>query len=192
MIIKKYFKNFGGRKDQHTQGFTLVETLVALMILLTAVVSVISLIGDSLHKMYYARDEVLAVNLAQEGIEMVRQVRDTNMLGGSAWLTNLADGTYIIDVAGLLSGSAANGYVIPCAGCTQIVYLDGVKGLYRQGTGAMYPATQFSRLVTISSIGLTAAELNYERKVTSVVTWKTGGSTGTATASEYLFEWTAL
>ena len=58
------------------RGFTLVETLIAIAILLIAVVGPISLIGDALHKLYYAKDQMIAINLAQEGIEVVRQRRD--------------------------------------------------------------------------------------------------------------------
>ena len=66
---------------QHSQrGFTLLETLVAISILLIAVVGPMSIIGRSLPQSAYARDHAIAVNLAQEGIEAVRQKRDSNML----------------------------------------------------------------------------------------------------------------
>jgi prepilin-type N-terminal cleavage/methylation domain-containing protein len=179
-------------------GFTLVETLVALSILLVAVSGPISLIGDSLHKMYFARDETLAVNLAQEGIESVRQVRDTNMLSGSPWLTNLSDGAYTADAGALVTNrgvivtggnDGGSGSLIPCGPTClpQPVYLDATTGLYRQqGGGAR---TQFTRVITISSTGLTAAEQAFERRVTSDVIWKTGGTTGTVSAQEYIFSW---
>jgi prepilin-type N-terminal cleavage/methylation domain-containing protein len=167
----------------NSKGFTLVETLVALTILLIAVAGPISLIGDSLHKMYYARDETIGVNLAEEGIEMVRQVRDTNMLNGAAWRTDLGDGTYSIDVGSYISGAVPSGFVIPCGpACAPQPVSINAAGLY----GQVYAGTptQFSRIVTLSSTALPA-----EAKVTSVVTWKTGGTVGTATLSEYIFSW---
>lgn len=169
-----------------TRGFTLVETLVALSILLIAVVTPISLIGDSLHKMYYARDEAIAVNLAQEGIEMVRQVRDSNMISGAAWDNNLALGTYIIDVGSFIStpGTPSN-FVINCGSCQpQPVYRDAAgTGLYRQN--AVSTATQFSRNVVISNPNAQA----YERSVVSTVTWKTGGLSGSIAIQEYIYKW---
>lgn len=172
------------KKNTINRGFTLIESLVAITILLIAVVGPISLIGDSLRKMYYARDEALAINLAQEGIEMVRQVRDTNMLSGSAWLTSLADGTYMIDAGNFMAG-APSSFVIYCGGACapQPIYLDNTTGLYRQG--AVYTSTRFSRIVTISSAGLPANE----RQVTATVTWLTGGTTGSVSVSEYIFSW---
>ena len=58
------------------RGFTLMETLVAISILLIAVVAPMSTIGGALSFIYIARDQMIAVNFAQEGIEVVRQKRD--------------------------------------------------------------------------------------------------------------------
>ena len=179
-----HFKINDAMTNKSKKGFTLIEALVAIAILLIVVVAPISLIGDSLHKLWYARDEALSVNLAQEGIEMVREVRDSNMLSGSPWLTNLADGVYKIDVANFTAGGAPNTVVIPCPSCgpLQPLYLNA-SGIYEQGTVAT--PTRFWRIVTISSAGLPANE----RQITSTVTWQTSGSTGTVSASEYIFSW---
>ncbi len=171
-------------KKMRVSGFTLVETLVALSILLIAVVAPISRIEDSLHKMYYVRDEAIAVNLAQEGIDIARQVRDTNMIQNVLWTQNLSDGTYTADVYKFITAPATpSGYLIPCAGCDQKVYLDPVSALYRQGTVATQ--TQFSRNIVVSSAGLQS----YERSVTSTVTWKTGGTNGSIVIKEYIYDW---
>ena len=85
MIIKQPVKIKHGYTYQNFSrknlgGFTLLETMVAIAILLVAVTGPISIIGDSLHKLYYARDQMVAVNLAQEGIESVRTTAETSML----------------------------------------------------------------------------------------------------------------
>lgn len=59
---------------------TLVETLVAISILAVAIVAPMTLTMQSLSAAYYARDQVIASNLAQEAIEAVRAVRDHNIL----------------------------------------------------------------------------------------------------------------
>lgn len=166
-------------------GFTLIETLVAISILLIAIVGPISLIGDALHRSYYAKDEMIAINLAQEGVEAVRRVRDTNMLGGGTspgnWLADLSNGDYIID-AGSIAGTPAT-FLVPCGSCAglpQPVYFHTATGLYRQGT--VYNPTQFSRVVTISGSGTS------ERKATATVTWRTGGGTGSVSAWGYIFK----
>ena len=155
-------------------GFTLVETLVAIAILLIAVVGPISLIGDALHKLYYAKDQMIAINLAQEGIEVVRQRRDSDMLGtvGADIFSLASPYYYTVDASSALLNPSTAGQ--------KTVYLNG--DFYEQTAGT---ATQFTRLITITSVG----PGTIERKVTSTVEWKTGGQTGTITVSEYLFKW---
>lgn len=62
------------------RGMTLVETLVAVSILSVAIVAPMTLTMQSLSAAYYARDQVIASNLAQEAIEAVRAIRDANIL----------------------------------------------------------------------------------------------------------------
>ena len=61
-------------------GFTLIETLVAVSFLIFAIIAPLTLVSKSLSSALYARDQVTAYNLAQEGIEAVRAVRDGNLL----------------------------------------------------------------------------------------------------------------
>lgn len=179
MIIRKFIKNKKGFTLGSSKGFSLVETLVALAILLVAVVGPISLIGDSLHKIYYARDEMVAINLAQEGVEVVRQMKDSNMLSAVAgvppWDSGLAPTNYIVDAWN--SSAPLNSNVTD-----KKVYIDAITGLYRQGVAGT--ATQFTREVVITDV-----VPGVEKNVTSTVTWKTGGSTGTLSVSENIFNW---
>jgi len=157
------------------RGFTLVETLVAIAILLLAVVGPISLIGDALHKMYYAKDEIIAINLAQEGVEIARGTRDSNMLAGIAWDTGLGAGDYVVSANPLTVSIGSY------SGMPQQVFTDP-QGYYSQIGGTL---TQFKRLVTISSAGFGANE----RKLTATVTWSTGGTNGSVSVTEYIFNW---
>src|SRR3972149_102217 len=63
-----------------SRGFTLIETLVAISLLSIAIVAPMSLTSQSLTAAYYARDQVTAFNLAQEGLEAVRAFRDGQVL----------------------------------------------------------------------------------------------------------------
>jgi len=178
MIINFYKLKSADTDSQksHNKGFTLLETLVALSILLVAVVGPMSLLGNSLNKIYYARDEMIAVNLAQEAIETVRQIRDTNMLGGLTWDNNrdgiILSGDYTVDVGTLMACSS-------CGANGGPVLYDDVTGLYRQDSGSITP---FSRKVNISGSG-------NERKVTATVSWNTGSTSGSVVVSDSLFKW---
>ena len=63
-----------------TRAFTLIETLVAISLLSIAIVAPMSLTSQSLVSAYFARDQVTAFNLAQEGLEAVRAFRDGQVL----------------------------------------------------------------------------------------------------------------
>lgn len=158
-----------------SKGFTLVEALIAIAILITAVVGPISLIGDATHRLYYSRDRLIALNLAQEGIEVVRQKRDSNMLGGVAWDLGISADYYTIS-------ATSSTPIVPTGGLTtpQTVFMDSY-GFYTQNGGTV---TQFKRIVNTTGGGATP-----ELKASSTVTWTTGGQAGTVTVSEYLFKW---
>lgn len=62
------------------KGFTLVETLVAITILLLVIIGPLTVAQKGIQNAYYANEQVTAVFLAQEAIEAVRELRDTNAL----------------------------------------------------------------------------------------------------------------
>lgn len=65
-------------RTRHTaqQGYSLVETLVAISILLIALVGPITISAKSLQSAYYAQEQVSAQFLAQEGIELIKAIRN--------------------------------------------------------------------------------------------------------------------
>src|SRR4051812_12452334 len=82
-----------------TKGFTLVETLVAILILTIAITGPYTLVQGVLRSSYIARDELVASALAQEAMEYVRYIRDSNYIytahggTGRGWLYGLDGST---------------------------------------------------------------------------------------------------
>jgi Tfp pilus assembly protein PilV len=64
-------------------GFTLIETLFAILIFTASIVSLMMLSGRSLASTAGSSDELTARYLAQEGIEVTRNVRDTNFVANA-------------------------------------------------------------------------------------------------------------
>lgn len=58
------------------KGFTLIETMVALLILSLVITSIISLLSSGIFAARYAKNEIRATYIAQEGIDYIRNVRD--------------------------------------------------------------------------------------------------------------------
>lgn len=63
-----------------TSGFTLVETLVAITLLLLVIVGPMSIASRGIQNAYYAGDQTTATFLAQEAIEHIQGLRDDNAL----------------------------------------------------------------------------------------------------------------
>lgn len=67
------------KKQKLKIGFTLLETVIAVGILSAAVLGPLALIAQSLFGFPFAKNKLIALNLAQEGVELVRVIRDQNL-----------------------------------------------------------------------------------------------------------------
>ncbi len=98
-------------------GFTLVETLVAITILLLAIGGPMFAVSQSLKSSYYARDQITAFYLAQDAIEYIRNLRDENALTGGTWsdFTSMSGGP-ISDCIGLTCRvDSSDNKIEPCS-----------------------------------------------------------------------------
>ena len=78
------------------KGFSLVEIITILFIVSLGLVGILSLIVQNIQSQSYNRDNLIAYQLAQEGIELIRKVRDSNWKAGLPFNTNLAPDTDIV------------------------------------------------------------------------------------------------
>lgn len=93
--MKSKIKNLNYKNQS---GQSLVEMIVALAIILTGLIGALTLTISNLSASGEAGTRVVATNLAREGIDVVRNIRDTNWLKNSPWddlLHDAADHTAI-------------------------------------------------------------------------------------------------
>ncbi len=154
-------------KISSSQGFSLLETLVALAILNAAMLGPITLAYSSIRSASLSHNTAIAAFLAEEATELVRAKRDANIYQAKNWLDGLnvcvagsscwADATVGLDAA-----------IKPCAGnCPVVKYQYDAftnSGFYRQQVG---DDTIFTRQILVEE--LTA---NQEAKITVTVSWK--------------------
>src|SRR6266404_2318694 len=99
MINKSIFKP---KAHKNMKGFTLIETLVAVLLLSIAIVGPMTIAQKGLQTALIAKDQSTAFNLAQDAVEFIRFARDTNCLVTSVgacpaanWLNGNGGGTTI-------------------------------------------------------------------------------------------------
>ena len=187
------------------RGFTLIETMVAITILVFALVGPFQIAQGVLTSAYTARDELIAASLGQEAIEYVREVRDSNYLYNAhhgqtlSWLSGF-DGntTYgpdcyqfacVVDpsqyptTVPFSSGSAV--IVKSVKSCNDAtcaaypLYISSANIYNQQTTGTV---SRFTRKVQFTQVSPT------ETKVTVTVSW-TGHGSYSVVLSENLQNW---
>lgn len=72
------------RERSESRGFTMIEVLLATMILVVAIGAGVAVKKGSLKSGVSNRHKTQAVGLAQGGLNLVRSIRDTNLAGGAA------------------------------------------------------------------------------------------------------------
>ena len=157
-------------------GFTLIETFVAITILLTAIVGPLTIASKGLSSSFLAKEQTTASFLAQEAVEYIRWKRDSNALSGRAWLSGLAactNATCYIDAVSDTAGS--------CGSTCPALHRNASTGLYTYT--ASDPTTEYTRSIQMSTIN------SNESRVMVTVVWYSLGITHTFVAVENMFNW---
>lgn len=84
-------------KFQNAHGYILVEALVAITIVVVGLLGIFSLLSRSLSLNRVVADRFVAAYLAAEGIELVKNIIDNNILAGRPWNAGLSPGEYEAD-----------------------------------------------------------------------------------------------
>lgn len=177
------------------RGFTLIETLVAVMLLVAAVAGVLGVAARSLRLAAVAREQLIAFYLAQEPVEFVRFIRDSNRLRTPPrpWLNYLpecisANGSVRCTIDALeeryppLGPTINTCAVVPCP----VIKVRTTSGLYGYKSGAQWKNSKFTRTTTITTpVGGNADEA----RVDVTVSWQVGLVQRSVVIREHLFNW---
>lgn len=174
---------------QSKKGFTLVETLVAIAILLVTIMGPFYSLQQAIMSAYVSRDKLIAGALAQEGVEFVRVIRDNNYhTRPMPWLAGMdgspdADSLHSADcisASNLCLVDPAQDTITTCTGasCTPL----NLSGANRYTHGAGTP-TKFYRTVKLTTVNAN------EEKVTVTVAWRNSVATTTVVVTGELYNW---
>jgi type II secretory pathway pseudopilin PulG len=164
-------------------GFSLVETLVAITLLLLVIVGPMTITSSAARSTSFSSEQVTAFFLAQEGSELIQKARDDLQLqsyGQTGWnsFTNTS-GTYSACYnaagCGVTIRTDATGTLISPLSCSPLsncnLYLN-TSGTIRSRfthTASGATITPYTRRIFLQNVNAN------EVKVVSRVTWKNGG-----------------
>jgi hypothetical protein len=189
--------NDSARQDE--RGQSLVEAIIGVTVLVAGVVTALALGIMTVRAGQVSESRTIADNLAREGIEQVRNIRDSNWLAGDTWDTELcqaSDETAVlalspVDFTWSLDWSVDS---IDSSGAILYTVDDTSANLqYSLQTGGGLPTgsqpTQYRRLLTLHPEGDCVAGEATTYTVTSLVQWAENGATHKAELVEVLTNW---
>ena len=167
------------------RGFTVVESLVAILILVLTISGATSAIQTGISSYIFSKDQFIAFYLAQEGFEQIRNMRDENSLKNLHWLAGVSQ----ISSDPCYFGNACtvdpvnSNLVIRCVapGSCPVLRQDTVNGFY--GYTAGWSATIFRREIVLTQIN--ADEIS----ILVTVNWSKGTVSRQFRARENLLNW---
>lgn len=197
-------------------AFTLVETLIAIAVLTVAIAIPYESAERALIASYTARDQLTAASLAQEGLEFVRSVRDSNYISNYnningipvSWIAEL-DGTNggtgsINSTTGqhadcIQHSCAVDPYYYTIQQCSNANCSDMPLNIYDVASSNLHIYTQagrgvpsrFSRAISIKEIDQTlpSGVIQKEAIATVTVYWKTNKTPYQVKVTEYMDNW---
>jgi len=196
MLNKKYNPNLRmiPESTNKNKGFTIIEVISAIFVLLIGILASYTVIQQIIGYTSIVSSRLVAAYLAQEGIEIVRNIRDTNWLQGEQtgyglvkvgsgpdWEADYTTTTFI----GTEKDLCGDTPYYNCHTYNLNNYLKILDNFYK------YPLpgtpTKFQRRITVTSLNQNPDADEF--RVSVVVFWKDKGKSYTITAQEYLYSW---
>lgn len=159
------------------KGFTLIEALVAIAILVISITGPLTIASKGMSSAIFAKDQITAFYLAQEAVEYIRNKRDENNINANTWLTGLSD---CID-GNICTIDTQNNVISKCSsGVCPVLKYNDVTAFYNYATG---DNSKFTRSVNISTVN------TREVAITATLSWKTGAIDKTFVVKEHILDW---
>lgn len=153
-------------------GFTLIETLVAISILILAVTGAFQAAQKGISLGTFSKNQVVAFYLAGEAIEQIKNIRDENSLKGNSWLQGIANPGDPCTLGTVCMVDAVNAPTL--ASCNSSSF-DACPFLKQSPTGfygynSSWTDTIFKRSIKIQSIPSNTDEVS----ITVHISWTQG------------------
>ena len=178
-----------GAKKKHKvnkslEGFTLLEVIVSVFMVTVGLLGVMSLLQRTISSVSLSSSRLTAGYLAQEGIEIIRNVRDTNWLQARTASSTWDEGLINCGGAGIVAdynhsyGPNQLDSVFPCYS-DQFLNVDS-NGFYGYSSGTQ---TKFKRKILITAVD------SDTQNVLVQISWTEKGASFAVSVRENLYNW---
>jgi len=161
----------------YKNGFTLIEVLIAIFLITTGVIGAFTLIQQVISSISVSSSKLTAAYLAQEGIEIVRNIRDTN------WLEQreppILEWDEGLDVGDWEADYETQNLTQPYTGDGDFLNIDA-NGFYSYSLGI---PTKFKRKISIEKPNPDIL------RVSAQIQWEERGRTHTIEVRENFYKW---
>lgn len=193
------------KKTSQQSGFTLIETLIAVLILTLSIGGLLSLAAGGFYSVRYSRNQIVANNLLQESLEYVRNSRDTAVIAGLSWdawqdtLQTDTNGNQTgVNSAGCFntSGCIINPYAVSapvkqCSGlCPYVLYFPDNAFYGYSATYPFVPVAASYQTSFVRTIKINVSSTNPDQViVVGIISWLNGTATKTISQSMLITNW---
>lgn len=151
------------------KGELLIEAGIAISILVVGLLGILSLLSRSLSLNNIVSSQYIASNLAAEGIEVVKNLIDANIIQFKPWNTGFANGSYELSYDSLILNPNQNRNLL----------FDSSNKTYSYQNGQPTP---YKREIEILDKG-------DEIQVNSIVSWQIRGGSYSVNSEDHFFNW---
>lgn len=190
------------------KGQGLLEAIIAVAIISVGISGVISLAGNNLIASNISSQELIAINLAREGVEVITNLRDSNYLDIDATWNDGLETVSSNDDGIIQYNSVARSWSVnfltsntTFANAETALYWDPNLSMYVQGqsVGGSWETTPYARRIEINRIcdddvtdftegaGCSGQVVGY--RVLSEVQWTERGNSRSVSVEKRIFNW---
>ncbi len=159
------------------EGSMMIEAVVGLTLVTVGLLGIFNLVTNSIRTNRAAGYRFIASNLAAEGIEVTKNIIDTNVAQGRPWNEYLASNNYQFSYDSFAdSTTGLNDFVLGIHGPEYIKLGDRYQ--YKSGD-----KTIFKREVSVNSVRSDAIRVN------SIVSWEENGEVREINVEDHFYNW---
>jgi type II secretory pathway pseudopilin PulG len=152
------------------RGYLLIESIIAITLLVVGFLGMLALLSNSIALNRVVNDQFIANYLAMEGLEIVKNFIDANVMQGKPWNENINNGDFELEYQSSQLENNQNRYIL----------FDSASNRYSYKTGSQ---TAFKRTIYIDFV-------NPEQvKVNSLVKWTSRKGKFGINLEDHFFNW---